>query len=298
MNYYGQLRREALKRGMPAAQVDKFADHLRFAVWLSIRDDCGGDVVGQRGGLPRLPVGTQWPSNGEYPLPFIASLDCAALPKIEKLPLPVDGSLLLFVDTAFEDLFNGYDDDYVRILYVPAGTETAVATQSSSGPDIPAPGPERRLFAMVEPQLPNWLDPDEEDDDPLECASDIARQLAGELTQAEELIALVHELWPAKIGLGRLCVGGYTWDIGGSDSPERQIASERLDVRLKTGLGIPPSDTWDWLEEEEFRVTQEWVPLVQCDTDSDFYYGRYLISFDDLAACRFDKIRSFPGLTE
>jgi hypothetical protein len=30
------------------------------------------------------------------PLPFIASFDCAALPRVEDLPLPADGSLLFF----------------------------------------------------------------------------------------------------------------------------------------------------------------------------------------------------------
>ncbi|WP_229075017.1 DUF1963 domain-containing protein [Actinoplanes sp. DH11] len=300
MDYYGRLRSEALERGIPAAQVSKFADHLRFAIGVGAGSDWDGDVVGQRGGRPRLPAGMEWPLNGEYPLPFIASLDCAALPRIDKLPLPVDGSLLFFVDHegAFESMFSGYDDDYVRFLYVPAGTETAVTPQPS-GRDIPAADPERPLFAKVEPQLPNWLEHEEDDDfDPLERESDMVKQLARELTHAEELIALVDQLWPTRIRGEELSLGGYAWDIGGNDPPEMQMAQDRLGVRLKTGPDVPPADRGRWLEEEEFRIRQEWVPLVQCDTNSEFYYGRYFISFDDLAACRFDKVRSVPGFTE
>ncbi|HUQ55244.1 DUF1963 domain-containing protein [Lentzea sp.] len=50
--------------------------------------------MGQGGGLPRLPVGVGWPGTS---LPFIASVDCAALPRAEGLPLPEDGSLLFFL---------------------------------------------------------------------------------------------------------------------------------------------------------------------------------------------------------
>ncbi|WP_159104604.1 DUF1963 domain-containing protein [Plantactinospora sp. BB1] len=298
MDYYGRLRHEAMERGIPVAQVSKLADHLRFAIWVGAGSDWDGDVVGQSGGLPRLPAGAEWPSNGENPLPFVASLDCAALPKIEKLPLPVDGSLLFFLDHegAFDAMCSGHDEEYARVLYVPAGTETV--PPPSSGRDIPDPDPERRLCAKVEPQFPNWLEPDDEEVDPLEGASEIARQLASELTHADELIALTYELWPAETRGGELCVGGYTWTIGGSESPEMQMARERLGVRLKTGPDLPRSDRWHWLEEEEFRLTQEWVPLVQFATESDLHYGRFFISFADLAAGRFDKMRSFPGFTE
>lgn len=94
--------------------------------------------------------------------------------------------------------------------------------QPSSGRDISGPDPERRLSAKVEPQLPNWLEPEDEDVDPLEGASD---------------------------------------------------------------------------EEEEFRFTREWVPLVQCATESDFYYGRSFTSFDDLAACRLTGCARSPDST-
>jgi hypothetical protein len=40
------------------------------------------------------------------------------------------------------------------------------------------------------------------------------------------------------------------------------------------------------------------VPLAQFPTEYEVHFGRFLIRFDDLAAGRFDKMRSFPGFTE
>ena len=78
MDRYEQFRSAAIDRGIPEDEAGRFAEHLRFAVWAWPCQD-GEEVVGQAGGLPRLPVGMQWPG-GEFPLPFIGSVECAALP--------------------------------------------------------------------------------------------------------------------------------------------------------------------------------------------------------------------------
>ncbi|MEU7876218.1 DUF1963 domain-containing protein [Dactylosporangium sp. NPDC049140] len=298
MDLYGLFRREAIERGIPADQVDRFADHLRFAIWLG-GGDHGEDVVGQSGGLPRLPVGTEWPSERGIPLPFVASLDCAALPKVEKLPLPVDGSLLFFLDPepAFDAWCRGYDA-YARVLYVPAGTETAVR-QPSSDREIRRPYPEYRLYAHIVPELPPGLEPDDEDmDDPLMFASDTVKQLVSELTHTDELIALVQDLWPTDMGRSSLRIGGYTRRIGGTDSPEEHMARDSIRARLKTEPDLSRSERIRWRLEEVSRLIQEWVPLAQFPTEYEVHFGRFLIRFDDLAAGRFDKMRSFPGFTE
>ncbi|MEV4534738.1 DUF1963 domain-containing protein [Asanoa sp. NPDC049518] len=298
MELYGPFRREAIERGIPADQVDRFAEQLRFAIWVG-GGDRGGDVVGQSGGLPRLPAGTQWPSERGIPLPFVASLDCAALPKVEKLPLPVDGSLLFFLDPekAFDACSRGYDA-YARVLYVPAAAETAVRPLPSGG-EILRPYPEYRLYAEVVPELPPGLEPDEEDlDDRLMFASDTVKELVGELTHIDELIALVQDLWPAEMGLSSLRIGGYTRRIGGADSPEEQMARAGLRARLETEPGLPRPERIRWRREEESRLIREWVPLAQFPTEYEVHFGRFLIRFDDLAAGRFDKMRSFPAFTE
>ncbi|WP_262284367.1 YwqG family protein [Micromonospora sp. MA102] len=298
MELFGPFRREAIERGIPADQVDRFAEQLRFAIWVG-GGDRGEDVVGQSGGLPRLPAGTEWPSERGIPLPFVASLDCAALPKVEKLPLPVDGSLLFFLDPeqAFDACSRGYDA-YARVLYVPAGTETAVRQLPSDG-EVPRPYAEYRLYAEVVPELPPGLEPDDEDmDDPLMFASDTVKQLVGELTHTDELIALVQDLWPTETGLSSLRIGGYTKRIGGSYSPEEQMARASLRARLETEPDLPRSERIRWRREEESRLIREWVPLAQFPTEYSFHFGRFLIRFDDLAAGRFDNMRSFPAFTE
>ncbi|MEV4620300.1 DUF1963 domain-containing protein [Asanoa sp. NPDC049573] len=298
MELSGAFRREAIERGIPADQVDRFAEQLRFAIWVGGGDQ-GGDVVGQSGGLPQLPAGTEWPSERGMPLPFVASLDCAALPKVEKLPLPVDGSLLFFLDPemAFDACSRGYDA-YARVLYVPAGTETAVR-QLPSDAESPGPNPEYRLYAEVVPELPPGLEPDGEDlDDRLMVASDTVKQLVSELTHTDGLVALVQDLWKTEMGLASLRIGGYTKRIGGSYSPEEQMARASLRARLETEPDLPRSERIRWRREEESRLIQEWVPLAQFPTESAVHFGRFLIRFDDLAAGRFDKMRSFPAFTE
>src|SRR4051812_14798314 len=94
-----------------------------------------GVPVGRSGGLPRLPVGMRWPSSESSPLPFIASFDCAALPRIDGLALPADGSLLFFLH--HEDAYDAFsvagEQEHARVVYVPAGTDTATAEE----PDHP-----------------------------------------------------------------------------------------------------------------------------------------------------------------
>lgn len=52
-----------------------------------------------------------------------------------------------------------------------------------------------------------------------------------------------------------------------------------------------------WLDEGEFRLIREWVPLAQFPTEFEVHYGRLLITLDDLAAGRFGRTRSFPKFT-
>ncbi|MFD8688621.1 YwqG family protein [Streptomyces sp. NPDC059651] len=91
-------------------------------------------VVGRLGGLPGLPAATEWPVwEGNGPLSFVASIDCARLPtSAPDIGLPTAGTLLFFY-------FDGQLDDGdalvlaedreswagARVLYVAAGEEVA-----------------------------------------------------------------------------------------------------------------------------------------------------------------------------
>lgn len=300
MDRYEQFRRAAIERGVPVGEVGKFADQLRFAIRLG-----GGgpdeEAAGQRGGLPRLPVGVEWPGNGS-PLPFIASVDCAVLPRVEGLPMPADGSLLFFLHHE-DDLEAQADADgpgAARVLYVPAGTDTVVAPAPPGHDgerffheDIPFLVPEHRLSAWVEPELPEWV---EERDVTLE--SDVVKQLFDELEHLDLLCELVDDLWPAPDRSATLRLGGHCTAIGGLDTPWTRMARADLVRRHGAFRDLPRAERFRLLRAEEHRLIREWVPLAQFHTESDYYYGCFLMSLDDLAAKRFDRARSFTMFTE
>jgi uncharacterized protein YwqG len=302
MNRHEQFRRAAIERGVPSDEADEFADQLRFAIWLGVGGP-GEEVVGQRGGRPRLPVGAEWPSSGRgSPLPFIASVDCAALPRAEGLPLPADGSLLFFLHHE-EDLDAGPTEggpEFARVLHVPAGTDTAVASPPPDHEsttffheDIPFLAPERLLSAWVDPVLPKWI---EEQD--VEFEADVVKRLFDDLAHLEELCELVDDLWPESDRDPALRIGGYCREIGGQDGPWTQMAQAALRARHGDPSDLPRSERIRLRREEEYRLVRERVPLAQFHTESDVYHGCFLISSDDLAATRFDGMRSFTMFTE
>ncbi|KIH99694.1 hypothetical protein LP52_05470 [Streptomonospora alba] len=303
MNYHQQFHRAAIERGIPEDEVGKFAEFLRFAIWTS---GCPNGVpVGRRGGLPRLPVGMEWPSSENGPLPFIASLDCAALPRVDGLALPADGSLLLFLhhEWADESCSIAKEQEFARIVYVPAGTDTATAEEPDHDEDmfcdvrLDFVGREYDLFATVNAELPRWFDDEA-------SRSDGQEHLARNLAHRKELCALVGELWPED-NIADIYLGGYSVDTCGLvtenmyDTPETGMAEDILEAREKAGeLVVPPDERQLRLEEEALRLMREWVPLAQFDPGDEVYIARFLIRHDDLAAGRFDKALSFTAFTE
>jgi uncharacterized protein YwqG len=306
MDYHSQFRRAAIEQGIPEDAISRFADHLRFAIWTSTRGS--GKVVGRLGGLPRLQVGTGWPSTsadeeGEsLPLPFIASFDCAALPRVDGLTLPTAGSLLFFLEHEYASECYSVNDEqqFARVVYVPTGTETAAVAELPPGHDDwalcyegPFLRPEHDLYATVHAELPRWLeDPDFED---LEFESDVVKELVSELTHIKELNELVGRLWPEESPYTDLYLGGYSMELGMGDNPESHLAADNIKERHPD---LPSSERYRAEEEETQRVMREWLPLAQFQTRDDVYYGRFLIRNDDLAAGRFDKALSFTMFTE
>jgi hypothetical protein len=275
VGYYEQFRDAAIERGIPGDEVDTFAEHLRFVIQMS-GPASNTQVAWRSGGLPRLPAGMAWPTVGAHPLPFVASVDCAALPTVDRLPLPSDGSLLFFLEHE-QDLGTG---KYAKVLYVPAGVDTAVAEPPDyadpfyCNPEIPFVGEEFELYAEVATELPLWFD----DDDEAREESESVERVMGALPHAVELRALANELWPWK---------GRKFGLGGYDTQPR------------SGISEPTLEMADYDYEEQFRLKREWVTLACFDTaDDELYVGYFLIRFDDLAAGRFDKVRSFTTFLE
>jgi hypothetical protein len=307
VDYHAQFRRAAMEQGIPEDAIGRFADHLRFAIWTSTRGS--GDIVGRLGGLPRLPVGTGWPSTPEdedeeaKPLPFIAAVDCAALPRVDGLALPADGSLLFFLEHEYasECCSGGDEHRYARVVYIPAGTDTAAVEDLPPGHDewalcyeSPFLRPEHDLFAEVHPELPRWLEDSYTEHD-LADESDVVQRMLGELTHVEELRALVGRLWPDEDQYADLYIGGYSMELGIGDNPESHLAAATVGASQPD---LPPSERYRAEEEETQRLMREWLPLAQFQTCDDVYYGRFLIRNDDLAARRFDKVLSFTMFTE
>lgn len=273
MNRYELLRRAAADEGVPREEADQFAEQLRFAVWLGYAAP-GDQVVGWSEGAATLPAGAEWPtSRTGSPLPFTASADCALLPRAEGLTLPDDGSLVFFLDP--EGDLNAQPGmtapEFARVLHVPAEVGAV-----SPGEDSTA------LTAWVEPVLPEWIED---------------REGTDEVEHVDRLCDLVEKLWPEQDRGLALRIGGYTRRKRGQDTPWTQMAKLNLRDRL-SDPDLPRPERFRLRREEEQRLLRDWVPLAQFHTGSDYYHGCFLISSDDLAARRFDGMRSFTIFTE
>lgn len=309
MNHRERFHSAAVDQGIPEDEITTFAGLLRFAIWTSPGYD--GVPVGQMGGLPRLPEGMPWPACGSMPLPFIASFDCAALPRVDDLPLPADGSLLFFLhhDRAYDEREEFEKDDemaYARVVYVPAGTPMVTAQEPDHPEEVfynttlPFIGDEYQLAAVVKAELPSWLG-DDDMGTPNESMSD-GDHLGLRLPHKAQLRDLAGKLWPENRGAFQ--IGGYTRGIGALatdhmyETPEVEMAERNLDARKQAGeLVIGRGERDGHLERETLRVMREWVTLAQF-VPEDVYRARFLIRRDDLAAGRFDQALSLTAFTE
>lgn len=285
MDHQGEFRRAALELGIPDDEISGFSQHLRLSIGLSAG---GGSPVGRFGGLPRLPVGMKWPSAGDIPLPLLLSVDCGALPRVDGFDLPADGTLLFFVDQEMD-----HEDGsgrYARVVYVPDGTETAVAEVPSNSTCVRE---EFDVGAELGVELPLWLQEGDEDwhefwedlewEDMSPFQQQLARHMERDLPHLDELRALAHDLWPSGAGV---VIGGYV-----DDEVIGRIAEQTLAGREKAGE-IPAVPIAKWpsrLEEEKHRLASEWISLASEARVYEEHCTSFVIRHDDLAAARLDK---------
>ncbi|BEL05470.1 DUF1963 domain-containing protein [Actinoplanes sichuanensis] len=283
MDDQGRFRRAALTAGLPADEVGRFIDHLRLTVRLA--GGTGDVVAGRAGGRPHLPAGRGWPSEQGGALPFVFSVDCAALPAVDGSSLPADGSLLFFLDHEQDHLTGRHG----RVLHIPAGTETTAAEP----PDRDLVAEEYALHATLIAELPDWLDPADEDDDE-DYLSPIQKQLAEDLPHLDELRALAEEIWPRDNGLATAYLGGHV-----TDEVITSIAEQTLAGREKAGeIVVPVANWYSHVEREKHRLAGEWLQLAAFSTSDDLYYGSFVIRADDLVAGHLDRALSVTDFSE
>lgn len=289
MDHQGQFLRAALALNIPDDEISRFIEHLRLSIRLG--GGSQGAPVGQFGGLPRLPVDEDWPSHKGGQLPFLFSIDCAALPRVDGFGMPADGSLLFFLDHEKDHLASAAGDrGYARVVYVPPGTDTAVAEPSDSGfVDKPYD-----VSATLCPEVPDWFTEHDDEDDLSPFQQELIRDLERDMPHLDQLCALADDLWPPDEALASAYIGGYV-----DDEVMTSIAEQTLAGREKAGeLVIPMAKWYSHVEKEKHRLTSEWMSLAHFPTADEVYYGSFVIRHDDLAAGRLDKAYSVTEFTE
>ncbi|MGV9883420.1 YwqG family protein [Streptomyces sp. NPDC003006] len=264
---------------LPSDVAERWLGLLRPGVRLA---PAAGDeaVVGQLGGEPRLPADVEWPEwEGNGPLSFVASVDCAALPAgALDVPFPAAGTLAFFYfDGQLDDGDALVDVDDVpsragaRVVYVPAGvqvTERATPDELDAYPHVPlAARVELTVAEPTHPQIQRSFAPDAEPFQEYEhpVCSD----------------AFVHALWEYDDEAGH--------QLGGT--PQSVQGPVELEVaRAALGPGT------DWHDPRLIDEMNEWVLLAQFDSDeaADMMWGDggclyWLIRPADLAELRFDR---------
>ncbi|MEU0508151.1 YwqG family protein [Amycolatopsis sp. NPDC006125] len=280
--------RAVARRTLPPPIAERWTSLIRPAVRL--RSARRGDrVVGRLGGCPAVPHDFEWPVwPGEGSLSFVASVDCAKLPRESiDLALPADGTLLFFY---FDDTLGYFDPAFpprpvggrdpesltagARVVHVPAGVSTA---EREPPADI-EPYDWIPLAAAHRLTGPDWSHPSFRAacrDLPAHVLSFFDDHANGD-TFMTALAATVPS--PAHQ------IGGYAFPI--QDAVELDVAAAHLRADV-----VRDEQAWPTVQEEARR----WVALAQIDSDDEtgMMWGdagrlHWLIRPADLAAGRFD----------
>jgi hypothetical protein len=278
-----EFRTAAAAKDIPAAEVDRWLEHARFYLCLPVVPEgarpVDGPVAGRKGGLPLLPPDMPWPAGPSgRPLPFHGLVDCAALPRDERLDLhlPAGGYFLFFADFD-ETMFNGaefeHEQEACRLIHVPGGVPVAERPQPAF-----APFPVVELRAVIDVDTPGWLEDEDRDDFP---------EFAAAVPRWHELGRLAEDVWGGWFGDRDIRLGGFPY--APQDEPTHVLAE------------IEHRATGGDLRELESRAEREWVPLAQLGSeqpDETATVARFLARRADVAAGDFTRVVSLAEFME
>ncbi|PSM44979.1 DUF1963 domain-containing protein [Streptomyces dioscori] len=268
------FRDEAIARGVPADDVERWTAVARPCATLTRGESGGGPVVGRFGGPLLLPAATPDPEH-----PFVASIDLAALPAdATDLPLPPDGHLLLF---AFPETADDYES-MGSAVYVPVGT------------------------AVVERDSHAWNPYDFDDYEamfeafplgPLRATADVSlpyhhavptpgKPGSGPLPghpRAEELVVVWDRARDAIAPEGSLQIGGY--------ADEEAVHTDPVAGAVSRAARAVAAGRWDGPASDD---AEDWVLLADWQAGMDVQGWEsstvhWVIQRTDLVARRFDR---------
>ncbi|SFR03771.1 protein of unknown function [Lentzea waywayandensis] len=258
-----QIRTEALVRGIPEPDVERWMELVRPSALLTLDGD--GPVVGRFGGPIMLPADVE---TQQYPL--VATFDCAALPReATDLPLPSDGRLLFF----------GYPEEHGmgEVVYVPEGA--AVVERELDPESYPACSED---FAENHDEFPQG---------DIHLTIDVSLPFVGTVGAPPPVYLVpmpghphaeaLAEVWADQWGGAALVLGGYGTDCNGSDATEIAVLCAAAEAKAQRwpGGGTPSSDAGDWVLLLEFNVYRSGGGAAIF----------WVIQREDLIAQRFDR---------
>ncbi|WP_399891273.1 DUF1963 domain-containing protein [Streptomyces sp. BBFR51] len=264
LQWLDRFRTQALERGVPAPDVNRWLGLARPT--LRTAPDGKGPVVGRLGGPLMLPPDVPTPGDGWEPAgeedegykadhQLILTLDCSAVPDgVSDLPLPPDGTLLLFVNADLESWPAG------GAVYVPAGVPVE---ERESSPD----------YEVYEYDTPEELDEE------LRRVGDLRLVPGVSLPSTppdDEMLArhphaeTLREVWSDQTD------GGGSWQLGGH-AADFDDYGDPVAGSADPDDGEPLSDPDNWV------LLAQWVGFPM----SILYWT---ITRQDLAARRFDRV--------
>ncbi|WP_158558517.1 MULTISPECIES: DUF1963 domain-containing protein [unclassified Streptomyces] len=269
---------------LPEALASRWTALLRPSARLRRAVD-GEEAVAVLGGVPDLPADVAWPEWPPHgPLSFVASVDCAALPREALVePFPRGGALLFFAfdGQADSDAFVSLDTPEgqmgQRVLHIPHGT-----------PVSPAPTPPQ---LRAQPRVGLVAEPEQSAPDlglpPVRAALLGDTGDGGDWPDPRRAPA---ELRPFLRAFNRLR-GHIGHQFGGHALPIQGPVEYEVTY---PDLG----DTHSWGDRFHDEEAQRWLLLAQFEIDAatETSYGDdralyWLIRPEDLAARRFDRAR-------